>query len=78
MDGNLPSLLTRLNAKSSHPSGTFCVMTPDQALKVLPALIKDAKAFWIPVHRCLTRPAAGWEELLILQQQCERELKAIC
>jgi hypothetical protein len=26
-DGKLPSLLTRLNAKSSHPSGTFFVMT---------------------------------------------------
>jgi hypothetical protein len=48
-DGKLPSLLTRLNAKSSHPSGTFCVITPDQALQVLPASIKDAKAFWIPV-----------------------------
>jgi hypothetical protein len=49
-DGKLPSLLTRLNAKSSHPSGTFFVMTPDQALQVLPALIKDAKVFWVPVY----------------------------
>ena len=49
-DGKVPSLLTLLNAKSSHPSGTFFVMTPDQALQVLPALIKNAKKFWIPVY----------------------------
>jgi hypothetical protein len=50
-DGTLPSLLSSLNAKSSHPSGTFMMMTPDQALQVLPALINNAKAFW---HRYLT------------------------
>jgi hypothetical protein len=49
-DGKLPSLLTHLNAKSSHPSGTFLVMTPDQALQALPARIKAAKTFWIPVY----------------------------
>jgi hypothetical protein len=49
-DGKLPSLLTRLNAKSSHPSGTFFVMTPEQALQVLPAVIRNAKAFWVPVY----------------------------
>ena len=49
-DGKLPSVLTRLNAKSSHPSGTFFVMTPDQAPQALPPLLKDAKAFWIPVR----------------------------
>jgi hypothetical protein len=32
-DGKLPSLLSRLNAKSLHPSGTFLVMTPDQACR---------------------------------------------
>jgi hypothetical protein len=59
-DGKLPSLLSRLDAKSSHPSGTFLVMTPDQALQVLPAMITGARAFWIPVYidHLLIRPAA--------------------
>jgi hypothetical protein len=49
-DGRLPSLLSRLNAKSSHPTGTFLLMTPDQALQGVPAAIMGAKAFWIPVQ----------------------------
>jgi len=49
-DGKLPRLLTDLDAKSSHPSETFMVMIPDQALLAVPTLIRDAKKFWIPVH----------------------------
>jgi hypothetical protein len=49
-DGEIPSVLRRLNAKSSHPSGEFLLMTPDQALHAVPAVIMGAKAFWIPVR----------------------------
>jgi len=49
-DGRIPDILRRLNAKSSHPSGTFQVVTPDGAVQVVPTLIKNAKAFWIPVR----------------------------
>lgn len=47
-DGTLPVLLTCPNAKSSHPSGTFFVLTPDKALQVVPGAIASAKTFWIP------------------------------
>ena len=49
-DGRIPDILRRLNAKSSHPSGTFQVVTPDGAVQVVPTVIKNAKAFWIPVR----------------------------
>lgn len=49
-DGALPSILRDLNVKSSHPSGKFLLMTPEQALQSVPALLMCANAFWIPVH----------------------------
>ena len=49
-DGTMPHILSRLNAKSSHPSGTFQLMTPDDALYAIPVFLKNAKAFWTPAR----------------------------
>lgn len=49
-DGTLPRVLSRLDAKSSHPSGTFLLLTPEDALQAIPVMINQARAFWIPVR----------------------------
>lgn len=49
-DGHMPPLLSFLSAKSSHPSGTFQILSPDVALNVVPQLINYAEVSWIPVR----------------------------
>jgi len=48
--GEMPILLRRLAAKSSHPSGSFFLLSPDDALKVIPSHIFGARKFWIPTR----------------------------
>jgi hypothetical protein len=49
-DGKMPPILSRLDARSSHPSEQFLILTPDIALQTVPKIINGAKVPWIPVQ----------------------------
>lgn len=49
IDGSLPPVLVDLNAKSTHPSGQFQVISHDLAAQAVPKIIANAPMFWIPV-----------------------------